>query len=246
MEICSSNEIIYFDRKSNEIPKHSGFIFLIGWRWLINPSKYTIVIHDSYLPKYRGFAPVVNSLINGERYLGVTALFASDEYDKGKIIYQNKIYIEYPLKVYDALELVSEQYVIIIIKILNDIEKNIPIISFNQDESQSSYSVWRDEVDYQIDWNQNSQKISRIIDALGFPFGGARSTINGCKCIIHESNIIDDVNIESRSDNIGKVLFIKDKFPIVICGSGLLRIQKIVDSNGNSLLPLFKFRSRFC
>jgi methionyl-tRNA formyltransferase len=43
-----------------------GYKFAIGWRWLIKSQQNLIVFHDSLLPKYRGFAPLVNSLINME------------------------------------------------------------------------------------------------------------------------------------------------------------------------------------
>jgi methionyl-tRNA formyltransferase len=54
-------------------------------------------MHDSLLPKYRGFAPLPNALINGEREVGVTALFASEEYDMGDIVCQRRLAVEYPM-----------------------------------------------------------------------------------------------------------------------------------------------------
>ena len=45
----------------------SGLKFAIGWRWIIHSSRNLVVFHDSLLPKYRGFAPLVNSLINKEK-----------------------------------------------------------------------------------------------------------------------------------------------------------------------------------
>ena len=45
---------------------------------MIKNSENLIVFHDSLLPKYRGFAPLVSQLINGEEYLGVTAIFTND------------------------------------------------------------------------------------------------------------------------------------------------------------------------
>jgi methionyl-tRNA formyltransferase len=43
-----------------------GLKFAIGWRWIIHSVTNLIVFHDSLLPKYRGFSPLVNSLINKE------------------------------------------------------------------------------------------------------------------------------------------------------------------------------------
>jgi methionyl-tRNA formyltransferase len=54
----------------------SDFNIAISWRWMLKVSNL-IVIHDSLLPKYRGFSPLVNMLINGEDTLGVTVLFAT-------------------------------------------------------------------------------------------------------------------------------------------------------------------------
>ena len=71
--------------------KFLGFKFAIGWKWIIDNTSQLIVLHDSLLPKYRGFSPLVNSLINGDTLTGVTALFASSEYDKGEIIEQAQI-----------------------------------------------------------------------------------------------------------------------------------------------------------
>ena len=44
----------------------------VGWRWLLSDAEHTVVFHDSELPRYRGFAPLVTCLVNGEAALGVT------------------------------------------------------------------------------------------------------------------------------------------------------------------------------
>ena len=82
----------------------------IGWRWLISGTENLIVLHDSLLPKYRGFAPLVNSLINGEQEIGVTAIWAGPEFDAGEIIFQEKAGICYPIKIQEAIEIVSGLY----------------------------------------------------------------------------------------------------------------------------------------
>ena len=61
---------------------------------------------------------------------------------------------------------------------------------------------------------------------------------------ILEAEIVKDVVIENRTP--GKVIFIENSQPIVVCGQGLLKIQKLMDDKENkSLIPLSKFRSRF-
>lgn len=59
-----------FDDFVNIEKSFLGYKFAIGWRWLIKDEKNLIVFHDSLLPKYRGFAPLVNYLINNENLGG--------------------------------------------------------------------------------------------------------------------------------------------------------------------------------
>jgi len=61
--------IDFFDRLKLDATienKFNGYKFVIGWRWIIKDDSNLIVFHDSLLPKYRGAAPLVNSLISNE------------------------------------------------------------------------------------------------------------------------------------------------------------------------------------
>ncbi|MBD3843930.1 MAG: hypothetical protein IE909_19060 [Campylobacterales bacterium] len=68
-ELATKEKIKFFSRFENVAPiekEFSGYKFAIGWRWLIKDERNLIVFHDSLLPKYRGFAPLVNCLVNNE------------------------------------------------------------------------------------------------------------------------------------------------------------------------------------
>ncbi|GJM73208.1 hypothetical protein HMSSN036_54240 [Paenibacillus macerans] len=58
-------------------------------------------------------------------------------------------------------------------KIASDILQGKKIIGFPQNEKEASYSLWRDEEDYLIDWSMDSEYVHRFIDATGFPYKGA-------------------------------------------------------------------------
>ena len=58
------------------------------------PSKGTLNLHASLLPKYRGAAPINWAIINGEKESGVTTFFIEKEIDTGNIILQEKVNIE--------------------------------------------------------------------------------------------------------------------------------------------------------
>ena len=61
--------------------------------WSI-PSLGTFNLHASLLPNYRGAAPINWSIINQEKYSGVTTFFINEEIDSGAILLQEKVDIE--------------------------------------------------------------------------------------------------------------------------------------------------------
>lgn len=244
IELCRKNNIVYFLSNQNfEI--NSPYGLAISWRWMIKAKGFKlIVLHDSLLPKYRGFAPLVNSLINEENTIGVTALIASEEYDRGEIIVQKKTSICYPIKINQAITKVGLLYSEIIETIFEKISLNLQLESFPQNEDNASYSLWRDEEDYFINWHDSSKKIKRFIDAVGFPYQGAKCIMNKKIVVILEATLIKDLNIENRE--VGKVVFIEQNKPIVVCGNGLLQIDEaIFESSQHSILPFKKIRTRF-
>ncbi|MDP4266848.1 MAG: formyltransferase family protein [Bacteroidota bacterium] len=243
IDLCKKHEIKYSYREDNIII-NSDYCIAISWRWMIkNINSQLIVIHDSLLPKYRGFAPLVNSLINKEEYIGVTAIYASDEYDRGDIIFKSATKVSYPIKIKDAISKIVDNYNEVIFKIFQSLSSDIRLPAIKQDEKEATYSLWRDESDYLIDWNNTSEYIIRFIDSVGSPYKGAYTFIKNKKILILHAEEVKDVKIENRSP--GKIIFTHDIFPIVICGKGLIKLIEIYDEKGNFYLPLKKFRTRF-
>jgi len=243
-ELCTTNNISFFDRKE-KVSIDTNYIIAISWRWLIKQGEAKlIVMHDSLLPKYRGFAPLVNCLVNGEKEIGVTALFASDEYDRGDIIAQRSTAITYPVKINEAISIISVCYKGLIEEVGKKIISGQTIEAARQNEADASYSLWLDDNDYDIDWNKNANDIKRFIDAVGFPYSGAATHIDGKKVRLVEAEALPDVVIENRKP--GKIIFIEKEKPVVVCGSGLLKIISLVeDGSTQEMLPLKRFRIRF-
>lgn len=243
--LCKKHNITFYT-KDEKVVQKSKYLIAIGWRWLINlNSEYKlIVLHDSLLPKYRGFAPLVSALINKEELIGVTALFANKEFDKGDIISQKTIKIDYPIKIQNAIEKISSLYSELLIDIINKIIYSQELEAYSQDEHEANYSLWLDDEDYLIDWNQSSDYIQNFINSVGYPYLGASSYIKGEKVRILEVELESDVNIVNRVP--GKVIFTKENCPCIVCGKGIIKITKLIDNKTNkNLLPLESFRIRF-
>ena len=136
-EFCEYNNILFYDFKTDYQIK-TDFAFAISWRWIINlPSTQLIVFHDSLLPKYRGFNPLVTALINGDTEIGVTALLATNEYDRGEILGQISTIISYPIKIQDAINAIINNYQELALKIALLIRDDSPFNTVTQNDAQA-------------------------------------------------------------------------------------------------------------
>lgn len=246
IKLCMEANIKWMER-GDDYSIRSVYAIAISWRWMLDipqAQSRLIIFHDSLLPKYRGFAPLVNQLIQGEMTLGASVLFAHQEYDKGNIIDQEKVGISYPITIDQAISRISQVYQKLIYRILIQIKEGKTLYSAPQIESEATYSLWRDEEDYRIDWTQNAEEIKRFIDAVGYPYRGASSCIGDKKVRIIEAELEKDIRVVNR--DCGKVIFMREEMPVIVCGKGLLKISKgHYEESKESFLPLKKFRTRF-
>lgn len=155
-----------------------------SWRYLIPASVYrkprlgAFVFHDSLLPGYRGFAPTVWAIINGEDHAGVTLFEMADEMDSGDVVAQKRIAIGPDDTIAEVVERVTQAY-------LELLERNLPGLldgtapRVAQDQSGATYTCKRLPGDNRIDWAGATRDIYNLIRAVGAPYPGAFSTFSG-------------------------------------------------------------------
>ena len=243
-ELCDRHALKWFEKIDSHQMPESQISIAISWRWIISDVSNLIVFHDSLLPKYRGFAPLVSQLIDGLQVIGVTAIWANDEYDTGHIITQSKTTIFYPIKIYQAIQEVSNCYAECTETIFKALYESKTLPSIPQNHDHATYSLWRDDLDYFINWSWPASRLTRFIDAVGFPYKGAMSHVDQKQIIINDAVEMPDLLIHNR--DVGKVINITNGHPIVVCGTGLLKIisAKYIETDC-TILPLNKFRLRF-
>lgn len=246
LETCMKHNINYCygtEYKKLQVAPKECIAIAGGWRWLLDDNfKQLIVFHDSLLPKCRGFNPLVTALVEKHPAVGVTAIIASDRYDCGDIVAQKKIIVDYPTKIGTVIDRVASLYYEVQIDILEKLKYNSMLQGSPQNEEDASYSIWRDEEDYRIDWNKSADDIAHFIRCVSFPYRGATSEYDGQLVRIKDATVISDVTVENRQP--GKVIFVDNTKPIVICGIGLLRLEQVEDCEENNLLPFRYFRTR--
>ena len=235
--VADSNDIRFHAtrRPSQELLNSVNLVFLVGWQYLIpDPTNRIIAIHDSLLPRYRGFSPTVNALINGETTIGVSAFVPNNEVDAGEVLAQESVDVSHPIRLQDALQLLRSCYVKTAAAVIEQWSTGT-LNPKPQREDQATYSIWRDDDDFRIDWNDSAEKIRSFVFAVGFPYSGALSTVEGNDVRVLELEIVDDLVFEIRHP--GKIWKLDLDGPIVVCGTGMVKLTSIVDHEGRPYHP---------
>jgi methionyl-tRNA formyltransferase len=159
-------------------------MFAVSWRYMIpaevfrRPRRGTFVFHDAMLPRYRGFAPTVWAIINGEHHTGVTLFEIAEDFDSGDIVDQQAVSIGPDDTIAVVMERVTEGY-------LNVLTRNLQLLLNGnaprrpQDHSLATYTCRRLPDDNGIDWTASSETIYNLIRAVSSPYPGAYTYLEG-------------------------------------------------------------------
>lgn len=220
-------------------------IFCVGWRFLIRAETLSLlrgqvlIAHDSLLPRFRGFAPLATAILCGEDQTGVSLIHAAPDVDTGNIIWQEAVQIEKS----DTLTTLTTRLMPLYVKSLElavaaDVSGGVP-----QNHADATYSIWRDQLDYRIQWDRSAEEIQAAVRALAYPLEGAQTILSGQLVTIISAEVIQDLSFAIRQP--GKIWRLDEQgCPVVVCGSGILKITEAIH-NGKTILPIKRLRQRF-
>jgi methionyl-tRNA formyltransferase len=210
------------------VDKHVELILSINYLFLIEkdvvnfPSKYCINIHGSLLPKYRGRTPHVWSIINNEKYTGVTAHLIDENCDTGAIVKQERIEISFNDTGASLLEKYSQVYLKMLTYLLNEVESD-NLTAESQDESKATYFHKRTPDDGEINWGWQKERIRNWVRAQANPYPGAFTVLNDQRVIIDEI-VYSDMGFKQDFPN-GMVL---GTSPVLVkTQNGVVELSKI-------------------
>lgn len=141
------------------------------------PTYYSVNIHASLLPKYRGAAPVQWAIINDEKKTGITIMRISEFLDKGDIITQKELEIDEDEDAASLSRRLSSLGAELLIQTIERIESNN--VRFTaQDESKASYAPKLKKEDGLIDWKKDALSIKNLVRGLQ-PWPSAYTHLDG-------------------------------------------------------------------
>ncbi|MFD3647699.1 methionyl-tRNA formyltransferase [Streptomyces cyaneofuscatus] len=149
-----------------------------NWRTWMPPEIYnlpvhgTLNIHDSLLPAYAGFSPLIWALINGEPEVGVTAHLMDEELDAGDIVIQRSVTVGPTDTTTDLFHRTVDLIAPVTTEALGLIASGQTEFT-RQDRSKASFFHKRAEEDIRIDWTWPAQDLERLIRAQSAPYPSA-------------------------------------------------------------------------
>jgi methionyl-tRNA formyltransferase len=148
-----------------------------NWRTWLPPEIFdlprhgTLNIHDSLLPAYAGFSPLIWALVNGEPEVGVTAHLMDGELDAGDIVLQRAIPVGPADTTTDLFHRTVDLIAPITAEAIRLIETGYTPVP--QDRSKASFFHKRAARDSLIDWTWPVEDIERLVRAQSDPYPNA-------------------------------------------------------------------------
>ena len=213
---------IEFVDQMNEL--HPDLFVVVAFRILpkgvFNIPKFgSFNLHGSYLPKYRGAAPIQWVLINGETETGLTTFKLAEKVDTGNIYLQEKIEI-FPADnfetLHDRMSLLGADLVLRTIELIESRNYELK----QQDDSLASPAPKITKEICKIDWNKSALEIHNLVRGLS-PHPAAFFNYNDKVLKIYKTEIVEKKDLKSF-----QILQTKTELEIG-CGKDAIRVLEI-------------------
>src|ERR1700761_1607327 len=198
-------------------------IVVNSWYTKMPPELYnlppygTLNLHDSLLPKFTGFSPVLWALISGESETGLTVHRMDDGLDTGDILVQHSL----PIGPADTgTELVLRGMGLIpgaLAEALNALESGTAVWR-PQNKAERTYCHKRSERDSLIDWTWPAEDLVRFVRALSDPYPRAFTFYRGERIEVLEARVS-----EARYGGTSGRVIVQEEGGAVICGPNACR-----------------------
>ena len=174
-------------------------------------------IHGSLLPKYRGAAPIQQSVLDGEKVTGVTTMLMDVGLDTGDILLKAETEIgenETAGELFDRLAVLGGE---LIVETLDKLEKG-EIIPQKQDDSLATHTSKITKELCPIDFNKTAYEVHNKVRGLN-PWPVAATEIAGKTVKVYSSRVSD------MSGAAGTILSLKPF--VVACGDKSVELIEI-------------------
>ena len=189
------------------------------------PALGCINLHASYLPAYRGSAPIHRAVIEGAAYSGVTIMHMAPELDAGDIIMQEKE----PISILDTAGMLhdrlAERGAALLLKAIDALAEG-NAVRVPQDHSLATYAPPLTADDERLDWNLGAAELYNRIRGLN-PWPGAYTTCGDRRIKVWKAvhpEIVDQNSETASCHKPGTILAVGEASLTIATGDGALTL----------------------
>ena len=230
LKIYVPNKINNKEFQNTILSEKIDFAVVVAYGQIINkailnsPKYFTLNIHASLLPRWRGAAPVQRAILAGDTSTGVSIMKVEEKLDSGPVFSKKEIKIENNDSVESILEKITLEGKKLLIMTINNIVEDKYTLK-TQEEKLVTYANEIKKEESKINWHDNASEILLKIKAF-CPIPGAWTFMNNGKRVkilkaevsstLEKKNEYDFKKIGECSSNL-----------VVKCGQDFLQIQKL-------------------
>ena len=226
-QIFSKNYIPNFLRDNNRLMKgyNPRIAWLMGFGEILKgdtleiPSEGWVGIHPTLLPKYRGASPIQQSILNGDKFSGVTAMMMDVGLDSGDILALKYLELKPTTSVSELFDQLSLLAADLTIEVLNRFDKITPK---KQNLSLVSHCGKINKTDGLVQFDNANLFYKKYKAYKNWPDIYLESGIKIKECEIFETN-----NINNSSE----ILKIDTEYIVVGCNLGSIKITQVQPSS---------------
>ena len=175
-----------------------------------------INLHASILPQYRGASPIQQTLLNGDKETGVTAMLMEEGLDTGDILQIQKVAVDDTIMVEELFEKLTETAADLTVEVLHNFHEFTPI---KQNETEATHCKKITKADGEVTFD-NAQVLYNKYRAFT-PWPGIYLS-NGLKL-----KKIELQNPDEEYPQEGRIIIIDKDSIVVTCKQGALRIYRV-------------------
>ena len=189
-------------------------------RLLEIPRFGSVNLHPSLLPAYRGAAPIIWAVVNGEKETGISTFQLNPRVDAGDILLQRRVAIDEHETAGELEARLCVEGAAMVVETLDGLEDG-QITGRAQDAAGVSRAPKLAKEDGQIDWQQPAEQIRNLVRGMN-PVPGAFTHWQGKPFKVHRTQFAEGAGAP------GTVLSADGREGLVVaCGTGALLLTDV-------------------
>jgi methionyl-tRNA formyltransferase len=208
----------------------AAYGLILPQRVLDWPRHGCLNIHASLLPRWRGAAPIQRAIAAGDTATGVTIMQMDSGLDTGAMV--DRVDVSIALRetagtLHDKLAAAGAQAMV---AVLTRLTRDGVLAATPQPADGATYAAKIERADARINWTGSAEAIDRQVRAFD-PVPGATTQFGGLDVKVWRAHPV----MATGALEAGTIVAVGSDGIDVMCGTGVLRIEKVQPANGKRM-----------